>query len=253
MSDAEVSQEAEGTPSVEETGATPQPEGATPVEASDAKYNFEVEGKNVEVDRDIFNHVLRSTLNAEKWERKYHDKGKDLNNRLKEIETKEKNVQGNESLLNEYRTLRSAMQANPQAWDVVNNLLNSQQPKTDPKIKEIEGRLEKLQKDNEYNRTVTELSQRFPDFKEDEIMEFASAFNFNDPHDLHLFAYYAQKGMKSPDLVAEARADVVREQKKKKGLPSVGKKVPMPEAKPKDLDAWATEMKAKIRRGELKI
>ena len=98
----------EGAPSVEE-GATPQPEGETPMDTATSNYKFEVDGKEVDVDRDIFNHVLRSTLNAEKWEKKYHDKGKDINKRLHELETKEKEVSVSSSLLDEYRTLRAAM------------------------------------------------------------------------------------------------------------------------------------------------
>ena len=41
--------------------------------------------------------------------------------------------------------------------------------------------------------------------------------------------------------------------KKKKGLPSVGKKAPVAGEKPTSLDDWAIKMKEKVRRGELKI
>ena len=192
-------------------------------------------------------------LMAEKWEKKYHDKGKEINKRLKDLEARETKAKGDESLIEEYRTLRAAMQANPQAWDVVNNLMNSQQPAVDPKYKELENKLNELEKDGKYRDVAMDLSKRFPDFDEDKIMEFASGFDFNDPHDLALYSYYANKGMKADDVKSEARADVVREMKKKKGLPTVGKKSPMPSEKPGSIDDWAEKMKARVRSGELKL
>jgi len=219
----------------ETTSEEPEVEEATTeTESSEVKeYEFEVDGEKMKVDQDKFNEILHATKNAESWEKKYHDKGRKLNQWQTELTAKEKELVGNKETLEEWKNVKKKLDANPEARKQIANWLNQSKPSIDPIIQEVKKENEELRKDIERDRAVNKLNKEYEDFSHEDLLEFQKDFNFGDMADMMRFTYLAKKGSELDDHIQNAKVEMVKEMKKKKGLPPTGKKMAVPKEQPK--------------------
>ena len=252
MSDTdEVLEEEETTSEVEETVEEPSKE-EEPSEAVQ-EYKFKHQGKDIQMKPEEFEEFYSDWSNEKKWKQKLNDKGRKLNQLRDELQSKEAQVKQDESLLNEYKRLKKAIEANPKAYGLMNQLLNESEPSIDPAVKELQKDVKSFRTEMARERAAVELSKEIKDFDADELRQFANDFDLTNPRDAMLFTYYAQKGSKLDDIIREERTNVVREAKKKKGMPATATKQELPPKKFDSLDDWANDMKAQIERGALKF
>jgi len=78
-------------------------------------------------------------------------------------------------------------------------------------------------RDAETQYALAKLTQSLPDFDfENKIAPFAESFNMSNLKDRLTLFYLAERGSRLETLLEEARAEVVRRSKNKKGLPGMG-------------------------------
>jgi hypothetical protein len=210
-----------------------EPSQETPTETEQTEYEFDVGGEKVKLDRDKFNEILIATRNAEKWDTKYHEKGRKLNQYASELQAKEKELATNKQLLDEWKAVKSKLDADPQSRQLIADALNKAKPSVDPVIREVQKQNDELRKDIERDRAIQKMSKEFQDFDDDELVQFQADFNLNDMYDAMKFTYLAKKGAGLDDEIQKARSDMVKGMKNKKGAPPTGKKSAPPPPKPK--------------------
>lgn len=242
--DNEVSEEATSDDAIEESGQESKP--VAPVETEQTEYEFEVEGEKVKVDRDMFNEVLASTQKAEKWEKKYHEKGRKLNQFSQELQTKEKELATDKQLLDEWKAVKEKLDANPESRQLIASALNQAKPSIDPVIKQVQKENADLRKDIDRDRAVSKMHERHDDFNDVELAQFQADFNLNDMLDAMEFTYLAKKGAGLDDEIHKARTDIVKGMVKKKGTPSTGKKAASPPPKAKDWNDMVDQAYARV-------
>lgn len=202
----------------------PEPVPANEPEPDDKEYEFDVDGEKKKVSKDVFNEVLNATLNAEAWEKKYHDKGRKLNQWQTDLGVKEKELAGDKDTLTEWKAVKKKLDANPETRKIIADALNQAKPSIDPVIQEVKKENEELRKDIDRDRAINKMGKEFDDFDHDDLLEFQKDFNFGDMGDMMKFTYLAKKGSELDDHIQTAKVEMVKEMKKKKGLPPTGKK-----------------------------
>lgn len=221
--------------------------GKSPDNLKDEKsvaYKFKVADKTVEMSPEEFERFYKDWTAEQKWQTKLHEKGQKLNKLRDELEAKEKEISSYGSALEEWRKVKAAIEANPQAYSYLNKLLNESQPTVDPNVKKLEERVNVLDSSLKEKEAYLNLSKKYNDFNREEINNFAKDIDWGDKEQVIEAMYWAWKGSQIDDLIEKARAEVVMEAKKKKGLPPTGKKETAPEKEPKDI--WeAAEMAKK--------
>jgi ABC-type Fe3+-citrate transport system substrate-binding protein len=125
---------------VVETDSTSSTEEATVEEPTSVpnKVSLKVGEKQYNFEPDAFQKVADAYEKAQKWETSYHKKGEQLNKLRDELYTKEKEVADNKAVLEEYRKIKKAFEANPSAYAAVQKALNEGQPTLNPQIQELE-------------------------------------------------------------------------------------------------------------------
>jgi len=228
MEETEVLEEQE-TPSVEDT------EGATPPEETPEEYEFKYDGKDVKMSSEEFSQFYKDWDNSKKWKATLNDKGRKLNEERSALRAEQHEVGENKKLIEEYRTLKQAFEANPEAYKQVTKLLNEQKPAIDPAIKEVRDELRQTRSEIDWERAQIEMKKKYDDYDHNELNNFIADYDLLKHKDMMELTYLAHKGSQLPELLSDARADVVRGAKKKKGLPATGKKEGVPPPKPKTL------------------
>lgn len=221
-------------------------ESEIPVETEQTEYEFEVEGEKVKIGRDVFNEVLASTQKAEKWEKKYHDKGRKLNQFSQELQTKEKELATDKDLLDEWKAVKQKLDANPESRQLIANALNQAKPSIDPVIKQLQEGNADLRKDIDRDRAINKMHERHEDFNDDELAQFQADFNLNDMLDAMEFTYLAKKGAGIGDEIQKARTDMVKGMVKKKGTPPTGKRAVSPPPKAKTWNEMLEQAFARV-------
>lgn len=240
-----------------QTEETTSEEGITEEAGEDtepSKIAAKVEGQDVEMSPDEFARFYKDWTNEQKWQAKYHQKGKELNTKEQTLSEREKKLSGQENLLGEYQKIKGAMQANPKAYAYLQKLMNESEPAVAPAIKkqldEEKTERENFRREYERDKAVLSLSKEFSDFDVDSVEDFVTGFNFNKQEDLLKLAFFAKQGAELDDKLAEARADVVRKARQKKGAPATGKKETVSTSKGKTIAEMARAAKEALSRGE---
>ena len=214
-------------------------------------YKFKVDGKTVEMSPEEFERFYKDWRAEKKWQAKLHEKGQKLNRLRDELQAKEAEIKANEAALQEWKKVRAAIEANPQAYAYLQKLLNENEPSVDPTVKKLEERLNELDSSLKEKEAYLNLSKKYEDFNKEEIENFAKDIDWSDREQVLEALYLAWKGSQLDDLIEKARAEVVMEAKKKKGLPPTGKKEKAPEKEYNTIWEAAEAAKAAIMRGEI--
>lgn len=243
MSDAEVLDE-ETTSDVSEELETAEVE--EPEEYSEYKFKFE--GKDITMSPEEFERFYKDYNAEQKWQSKYHERGRQLNQQKAELESQRAEIEAVKQNAKEWEDVKKQLNQSPEGRKLIAQYLNQARPTVDPIIEEQQNEIQQIRTELSRDKAVQALSKQLPDFNADELEQFAGDFNFRDQKDMLLFTYYALKGSRVDDLVSEAKANVVRDAKKKKGLPATGKAGKMQKAEPKTIDeareaalAWVRE------------
>lgn len=209
------------------------------------KVSVKVGTRQYDFDPDTFQRVADAHEKAQKWETSYHKKGEQLNKLRDELYAQQKEVTDNKAILEEYRKIKKAFEANPAAYAQVQKALNEGQPTLNPQIQELEKKQHEIENNLAYEKAVRDFAKTYPDFNEDEVVSFSRDFDvWNKPKDMLQLMYWALKGSQLPDLIEKAKTDLVLEAKTKKGLPPIGQKVVPPKDLPKTLqEQWAMAKK----------
>lgn len=238
----------------EETIEEPTAETPDVEEAPVGDIEVEVEGEKVTMSPDEFQRFYKDWSAEQGWQTKYHKKGKELNARARELEQKEKELSENRSLIDEYRKVKKAIDANPKAYQYLNQLINESEPQVAPaiqkQIEELKSRQEQDRVEREREKAVVKLSREFDDFDYDKLSEFSGEFDFRNQEDMLRFSHLAYRGFSADDIKAEARAEAVRKARQKKGSPATGKKEASPQKKPMSIDEAADYWKSRVASGE---
>ena len=238
-----------------EEESTEEPSEEEPSEESEAiqEYNFKIKGEDKTLSSQELEEALDVYANRKKWDTKLHKKGEQLNKLRDDLQKHEDELKGDKASLEEWKKLRKAIDANPQAYTLMNKLLNEAEPSVDPAIKKLEQEVADFRRETARKEAAIELSKEIEGFNAKEVQDFVGDFDLANPKDAQLFAWYAKEGSKMKDTVREARADVVRKAKEKKGLPATGKKDKLPSKAPKTLDEWAEMTIKQINSGAIKL
>ena len=220
----------------EETTEELETTGETEETPEFSEYSFKHEGKDVTMSPDEFDRFYKAYSNEQAWEHKLHEKGRQLNQQRDELEQKTAQIKAIETDAKEWSDIRKQLQQNPEGRKLIAQLLNQSQPSTHPIIEEQQKEIQSLRKEFKEDKAIMELSKEIKDFDANKLEEFAGGFEFRNPKDMMLYSYYAWKGSQIDDLLAEERANVVRQAKKKKGLPPMGKPGKVPEKEYKNLE-----------------
>ena len=215
------------------------------VETEQTEYEFEIEGEKVKIDRDTFNEVLANTQKAESWEKKHHEKGRKLNQFSQELQVKEKELASDKQLLDEWKAVKTKLDANPESRKLIADALNQAKPSIDPVIKKVQDENADLRKDIDRDRAIQKMSKEFEDFNDEDLAQFQADFNLNDMYDAMKFTYLAKKGSGLDDEIQKARSEMVKGMAKKKGAPPTGKKSVPQTSKPK---SWQEMLNAAYER-----
>jgi len=225
------SQGAEGTSDDDTDGAIQED-----VTESPQEYKFKFEDEEVVMSPDEFGQFYGDWKNAKKWKETLNNKGRTLNEEREQLRLERKQLKEDAALVKEYRELKQAFQRNPEAYKQINQLLNESRPSMDPAIEEIRKELSDTRATVERDKAVVRLEKEFEDFDYDDIQNFTRDFNFESHYDTMRNQYLAWKGAQLDELLSEARANVLRKAKNKKGLPSTNRKEAAPDKKPKTLE-----------------
>lgn len=239
-----IEQEATSDETVEDTESQESTQEA--VETEQTEYEFEVGGEKIKLDRDKFNEVLTATRNAEKWDKKYHEKGRKLNQFSQELQTKEKELANDKQLLDEWKAVKQKLDAHPESRKVIADALNTAKPSIDPVIQAVQKENADLRKDMERDKAEARMAKEFEDFDNDELAQFQGDFNLDNMFDAMKFTYLAKKGASIDDAVQKARVDVVKGMRNKKGSPPTGKKASPPPPKDKTWNEMVESAYARV-------
>lgn len=212
-----------------------------------SKVSVKVGEKQYDFDPDTFQRVADAHEKAQKWETSYHKKGEQLNKLRDELYAQQKEVADNKAILEEYRKIKKAFEANPAAYAQVQKALNEGQPSLNPQIQELEKKQHEIENSLAYEKAVRDFAKVYPDFVEDEVVNFSRDFDiWNKPKDMLQLMYWALKGSQLPDLIEKAKTEVVLGAKTKKGLPPIGQKTVPPKEFGKTLQEQYEAAKKRI-------
>jgi hypothetical protein len=248
MSDTEVLEQE--TPSVDEEVVSEEPTGDTESFEEPSEYKFRYGEEEIEMSPEEFERFYKDYTNEQKWQTKYHKKGEALNQREKELDARQREVEAIRTNATEWEAIKKQLNQNPEGRKVIAELLNKSQPSVDPIIEEQQKEISSIRSELARDKAIGKLQKQFDDFSADTLEQFAGDFNFRNQEDMMLFSYYAWKGSQVDDLVSEARANVVRNAKKKKGLPPTGKKEQVPPKELNTLEDMRQSALDALRRGE---
>jgi hypothetical protein len=246
MSDAEVLDEETTSEEVEDTSLIDD----TEVDEEYSEYKFKFEGKDVSMSPEEFERFYKDYNAEQKWQQKHHERGRQLNQERQDLERQRAEIEAVKQNAKEWEDIKKQLNQSPEGRKLIAQYLNQARPTVDPVIEEQQNEIQKLRIEFAKDKAVAALSKQLPDFDADELEQFAGDFNFRDQKDMMLFTYYARKGSQVDDLVSEAKANVVREAKKKKGLPATGKKATLSKNEPKNIDEARAAALEAIKRGE---
>jgi len=238
MGDEEVL-ESESTSSEEATSEE------TTSEPSKIKIDFG--GKSREYDPEVFAKIADAVEKGQKWETSYHKKGETLNRERATIMAERKEIEENKKLLNEYREIKKAIEANPAAYSAMQKALNEQQSAIPPAYKDLENKTRELEQTMAYDRALRDVTREYEDFDENTIRNFSLEYDVNNPKDMLSLYYNAWKGSQLSDLIEKAKGEVVLAAKNKKGLPPVGTKTVPKAEMPKSLREQYEAAKKRIQ------
>jgi len=216
-----------------------------------AQYKFTVDGKTVEIPPEEFERFYKDWTAEQKWQKKLHEKGEKLNKLRDEIIAKEQKLKEDEQYLNEWKKLRTAIEANPQAYQYINKLLNEQEPSLDPQYKKLESKFNELDTQLKEKEAIVKLSKKYEDFDPDTIKNFHKDIDWTDHEQIMEALYWSWKGSQIEDIIEKERAKVVMEARKKKGLPPTGKREGTSQTKYKNFWEAAEAIKKQVSRGEI--
>ena len=223
---------------VVETDSTSSTEEATVEEPTSvpSKVSLKVGEKQYNFEPDTFQKIADSYEKAQKWETSYHKKGEQLNKLRDELYTKEKEVADNKTVLEEYRKIKKAFEANPAAYAAVQKALNEGQPTLNPQIQELEKKQHEIENNLAYDKAIRTLAKEYEDFDEEGVRNFMLDYDFWKPGDILKLGYYASKGAQMPDLIERAKAQVVLDAKGKRGMAPIGTKATPTKDLPRTLE-----------------
>jgi hypothetical protein len=248
MSDTEVLEQE--TPSVDEEVASEEPTEETESLEEYSEYKFKYGDEDVTMSPEEFERFYKDYRNEQKWQTKYHKKGEALNQRERELDARQREVEAIRTNATEWEAIKKQLNQNPEGRKFIAELLNQSQPSVDPVIEEQQNEIRYIRHELAQDKAIAKLSQQFSDFDADVLNDFTNGFDFRNQEDLMLYGYYAWLGSQLEDKVSEARANVVRNAKKKKGLPPTGKKEAAPKEKGSTIAEMARNAMAAIQRGE---
>jgi len=151
--------------------------------------------------------IIKNFKNDKKWKDKNRQRGEQLNKQSKGFhEYKERQL---ERIKKTEERARKLLQKGMFQQ-------GAQQQATEAEYKHREG---------EFLITCAAMMREFPDFDMNTLSEFTKGFGIkfdtvSSPDDMARFIYFAWKGSQVEDLIREAKAEMVRESKSKKGLPA---------------------------------
>ena len=235
------------TPSVEEEVVSEEPTGDFE-EASE--YKFRYGDEDITMSPEEFERFYKDYTNEQKWQTKYHKKGEALNRREIELDARQKEIEAIRTNATEWEAIKKQLNQNPEGRKAIAELLNKSQPTVDPIIEEQQKEISNIRSELARDKAVSKLSKQFDDFSADTLEQFAGDFNFRNQEDMMLFSYYAWLGSQMEDKVSEARANVVRDAKKKKGLPPTGKQEKVPSKQLNTLEEMRQSALEALKRGE---
>ena len=173
---------------------------------------------DIELDESQLQLLYNSALNEKKWKNSLREKGEKLNKQEQEFQERMKAE--NTYLENRKRELVAKER---KQWKQQQQY--QQQSERDTHIANINA---------SYN--IIEMSRAHDDFDWPTIKEFSLGYNWQNFTDKLEIAYYAWRGKNLEERLSEARADVIREAKKKgRGVPA-GHVNPVVETTPRSIE-----------------
>ena len=246
MSDTEVLEQE--TPSVETEEVVSEEPTEDFEEASE--YKFRYGDEDISMSPEEFERFYKDYTNEQKWQTKYHKKGEALNQREHELDARQKEIEAIRTNATEWEAIKKQLNQDPEGRKKIAELLNKSYPTVDPVIEAQQSEIDSLKSQYAKDKAISKLQKQFDDFNADTLEQFAGDFNFRSQEDMMLFSYYAWLGSQLDDKVSEARANVVRDAKKKKGLPPTGKQEKVPPKELKSLEDMRQSALAALKRGE---
>jgi len=163
-------------------------------------YILDIDDKQVKLKKDDIHNLYKNYYNDKKWKDSNRRKSEEINKLRESLESEKKELEDRrKKVISREKEIEARYQQN-----------------------RVYSEAEKKKIEAECQLAIAEAVKNWDDFNYDKITEFAKRFNEDDPRDKLKLLYYAERGSRLEEYIEEARAKLVRESMKKKGLPPVG-------------------------------
>ncbi len=214
-------------PSGENAGVKEEESNATVDEGSKEDVEYEIDG--VKFSKDQFKEMYDKWQNYKNWDALHHKKGKELNELRAQLEKEKGEIEEIKELAEEYRQARAVLEANPEAYSYLQELIQKGGGEASPRIKAVEDWIETQKEDLATERAMVKLQRELPDFNYDAIKDYMESIDWDNKEDVLKYQYNSWKGSKFDEELQKHLAEAAKKTPKATTPPIVGGSTKAPE------------------------
>ena len=149
---------------------------------SDKGVEYEIDG--VTFTKDQFKEMYDKWKNYKNWDTLHHKKGKELNELKAQLEKERGEIEEIKELAEEYRQAKAVLEANPEAYEYLQELIQKGGGAASPRIKAVEDWIEAQKEDLATEKALVKLQKEIPDFDYDSVQEYLKDIDWDNKEDV---------------------------------------------------------------------
>ena len=197
--------------------------------ADEGSKDVEYEIDGVKFKKDQFKEMYDKWENYKNWDAAHHKKGKELNELKAQLEKEKGEVEEVKGLAEEYRQARAVLEANPEAYNYLQELIQKGGGEASPRIKAVEDWVEVQKEDLATEKAMVKLQKQIPDFDYDSVKEYMENVDWDNKEDVLKYQYNSWKGSRFDEELQKKLAEAVKKAPKSTTPPIVGGSTGKPE------------------------
>ena len=200
----------------------------------DEGVEYEIDG--VSFTKDQFKEMYDKWKNYKNWDALHHKKGKELNELKSQLEKERGEIEEIKELAEEYRQARAVLEANPEAYAYLQELIQKGGGEASPRIKAVEDWMEAQKENLETEKAVVKLQKQISDFDYDQIKNYMEEIDWDNKEDVLKYQYNSWKGSKFEEELQKRLAEAMKKAPKSITPPIKGGSTKAPEKETVDYE-----------------
>jgi len=188
---------------------------------------YEIDG--IKFTKAQFQEMHDKWKNYKNWDTLHHKKGKELNELKAQLEKERSEIEEIKELADEYRQAKAVLEANPEAYEYLQELIQKGGGAASPRIKAVEDWVEAQKENLATEKAMIKLQKEIPDFDYDNIQEYMESIDWDNKEDVLRYQYNSWRGSKFEEEVQKRVAEAMKKAPKSTTPPIVGGSTKSPE------------------------